>query len=123
MPRLLHGTVVRLDTVEVANAVLASDNPEIARALASALRADLHAFGYLFPGLQNDDANLLPELPETPGNLVKLGRSMLDPGPDDPARTPVTPSSPRPTRTSANSSITISRSKRPPQGQAKPRGT
>ena len=81
MPRLLHGTMIRLDTVEVANAVLASDNPELARALSSALRADLQAFGYLFLGLQNDDANLLPTSTQTRDALVALGRTMRDPGP------------------------------------------
>jgi Animal haem peroxidase len=81
MPRLLHGTVIRLNTVEVANTILASDNPELERALASALRSDLHAFGYLFPGLQTDDANLLPTLKQTRDDLVKLGRTMRDSGP------------------------------------------
>jgi hypothetical protein len=97
MPRLLHGTVIRLNTVEVANAVLASDNPELARALASALRTDLHAFDYLFPGLQNDDANLLPTSKPTRDALVALGRTMRDPGvnrpddphPDDPGDSPI----------------------------------
>ena len=90
MPRLLHGTMIRLDTVEVANAVLASDNPELARALTSALRADLHAFGYLFLGLQNDDANLLPTSTQTRDALVELGLTMRDPGPvADPGDSPI----------------------------------
>jgi hypothetical protein len=85
MPRLLHGTVVRLDTVEVANAVLASDTPEMERMFVSALREDLHAFGYLFPGLQNDDGNLLPVSRQTRDALIALGRTMTDPGPGQPA--------------------------------------
>ena len=84
MPRLPHGTVVRLDTVEVANAVLASNTPELARAFTTALQADLHAFGYLFPGLQNDATNLLPTSKQTRDALVELGRTMRDPGPGQP---------------------------------------
>jgi hypothetical protein len=84
MPRLGHGTVIRLDTVEVASAILASDNPELARAFASALQTDLHAFDYLFPELQNDDANLLPTSRQTRDALVDLGRTMHDPGSPNP---------------------------------------
>jgi hypothetical protein len=89
MPRLPHGEVVRLNTVEVANAFSAADNPEAAAALMTALESDLRNFDFLFPDLQSDPANLLPEPPPsvTPPNpalfqtrdaLVALGRTMLD---------------------------------------------
>src|SRR5215218_6714513 len=79
MPRLLHGEVVRVNTAEVAAAVLAVNNPEAAAAVAAALRDDLRNFDFLFPDLQNDPANLLPEAsPDTRDALVELGRTMLD---------------------------------------------
>ena len=80
MPRLLHGEVVRLNTVEVANAFLAAENPEAAAAVAAALRDDLRNFDFLFPDLQDDPANLLLEAsPDTRDALVALGRTMIDP--------------------------------------------
>src|SRR5918993_869295 len=79
MPRLAHGAVVPLATVEVATAFLAADNPEAAAALAAALRDDMRNFDFLFPDLQNDAANLLPEVsPKTRDDLVALGRTMRD---------------------------------------------
>jgi hypothetical protein len=77
--RLLHGRVIELAPVEVANAFLAADNPEAAAVVAAALRDDLRNFDFLFPNLQNDPANLLPEAsPDTRDALVELGRTMLD---------------------------------------------
>ena len=79
MPRLAHGAVVPLATVEVATAFLAADNPEAAAVLQAALRDDLRNFDFLFPDLQNDPANLLPEVsPKTRDDLVALGRTMRD---------------------------------------------
>ncbi len=79
MPRLPHGEVVRLNTVEVASALLAADNPEAAAAVMASLRSNLRNFDFLFPDLQNDPANLLPEAsPATRDALVALGRTMRD---------------------------------------------
>src|SRR5215207_7805859 len=79
MPRLLHGEVVRVNTAEFAAAVLAVNNPEAAAAVAAALRDDLRNFDFLFPDLQDDPANLLPEAsPDTRDALVALGRTMSD---------------------------------------------
>jgi hypothetical protein len=79
MPRIAHGAVFPLPTVEVAAAFLAGDNPEAAAAVTAALRDDLRNFDFLFPGLQNDPANLLPEAsPKTRDDLVALGRTMRD---------------------------------------------
>ena len=79
MPRLAHGAVVPLATVEVAAAFLAGDNPDVAAALAAAIHDDLRNFDFLFPDLQNDPANLLPEVsPKTRDDLVALGRTMRD---------------------------------------------
>jgi hypothetical protein len=81
MPRLPHGAVVPLATVEVASAVLAANNPEAAAAIEAALQDDLRNFDFLFPDLQHDGANLLPEeSPTTRDALVALGRTMRDPG-------------------------------------------
>lgn len=90
MPRLLHGEVVKLPSVEVATALLGADNREAATALLRALESDLHNFDFLFPALQDDPANLLPEPPpdafppdpalfKTRDALVALGRTMEDP--------------------------------------------
>ncbi len=82
MPRVLHGAVIRVDTLEVAADVL-SERPELGQEVARALKNDLRAFGYMFPGLQADPANLLPETPDTRDHLVLLGQTMRDPGPGD----------------------------------------
>lgn len=86
MPRLSHGTLVRLDAFEAAGAALATHNPAMRRAFAAAPGMDLQAFDYLFPQLQADDANLLPVSPQTVEHLRNLGIAMGDPGdsPSDP---------------------------------------
>ena len=49
MPCLLHETVVRFDTVEVASAILASRSAAAGREFAPARPADLQAFNFMFP--------------------------------------------------------------------------
>jgi len=79
MPRLAHGEVIRIDPVQVAAAVLAADSPETVRVFADALQSHLRNFDFLFPDLQNNPANLLPESsPQTRNALVALGRTMRD---------------------------------------------
>ncbi len=81
MPRLPHGAFVRLDTFEAVGHVLATRNPAMRRAFAPTMRANLQAFDFLFPNLQNDDAKLLPTSPQTVEHLRALGEAMGDPGP------------------------------------------
>jgi hypothetical protein len=78
MPRLLHGATVRLDTVEVADAILADRSGR--RALAPAMVPSLPAFDFLFPALQDDPSNLLRKARATRDGLVALGKTMADPG-------------------------------------------
>src|SRR5215207_10850744 len=112
MPRIPHGAVVNFSTVEVANAFLAADNPEAAAALMAELESDLHNFDFLFPDLQNDPANLLPEpassvtppdpaLFQTRAALVDLGRTMQDLFDDPDATSPPTGADPGDTDISA----------------------
>jgi hypothetical protein len=83
MPRILHGQVIPVNTVEVAADILGGPESTIAQEVETALKDDLRAFGFLFPGLQNDPNNLLPETPDTRDHLVFLGQTMRDPGPGD----------------------------------------
>ena len=85
MARLLHGAVISVNAVEVAGAVLASHDSAFGRLFGRAPMPDLQAFDFLFPQLQADPANLLPESAGTPAALVALGRTMLDPSTDGPA--------------------------------------
>src|SRR5688572_21594644 len=83
MPRILHGQVIPVNTIEVAADILGGPESAIAQEVQQALKDDLRAFGFLFPALQNDPNNLLPETPDTRDHLVLLGQTMRDPGPSD----------------------------------------
>ena len=83
MPRILHGQVIPVNTVEVAADILGGPESAIAQEVQQALKDDLRAFAFLFPALQNDPNNLLPETPDTRDHLVLLGQTMRDPGPSD----------------------------------------
>jgi hypothetical protein len=39
---------------------------------------DLKDFDFMFPKLQNNPNNLLPESSATPANLARLGKTMVD---------------------------------------------
>lgn len=67
MPRLSHGRIV---------------TPGSARA---ELSTDLHRFDFLFPGLQDDPDDLLPESAATVKALQRLAATMVDPAPADQA--------------------------------------
>ena len=87
MPRLLHGTEVTTGAMQEASAQLNAASAPVRLAFTLVQPVNLDRFDFLFPALQADPANLLPEDPSTVTNLVALGRSMLDPevdSPDDP---------------------------------------
>ena len=85
MPRLPHGrmdiTPGALRNARNVAAARAADNP---LAFATAKPVDLRNFDYLFPELQDDPDNLLPEARATRDSLVSLGEVMADdPGADE----------------------------------------
>jgi Animal haem peroxidase len=80
MPRLAHGAVPTPEQVGDAQSDLASRTAEVDLGFAVAGPAALQDFDFLFPGLQNNQANLLPQTAATPARLKDLGRTMVDPG-------------------------------------------
>ena len=84
MARFVHGQAITTDSVQAAAAELSKESAEVPLAFATVKPVDLQKFDYMFPALQADPANLLPEDPTTAGKLVALGRAMHDPGGVDP---------------------------------------
>ena len=82
MPRLTHGKPVTLENFQAARAALAESSADVALGFAAARPVVTQDFGFLFPDLQDDPANLLPESRATRDALVELGRAMLDEGGD-----------------------------------------
>lgn len=80
MPRLAHGATISLDVFRKATRDVASRSADVPFAFAAALPADVQDFDFLFPALQDDPANLLPEAPETREHLIRLGQTMRDTG-------------------------------------------
>jgi hypothetical protein len=78
MPRLSHGATVSVDAFLAATEEIAAKSTDITLAFAAAVPADVQDFDFLFPDLQDDPANLLPEERRTRNNLVLLGRAMRD---------------------------------------------
>src|SRR5918995_3081910 len=82
MPRLPHGEAVTLEDFQSARAALAERSADIALGFAAAQPVITRDFGFLFPELQQNPDNLLPESRATRDALVELGRTMLDEGGD-----------------------------------------
>ena len=80
MPRLGHGATISVAAFQEATEAVAANSADVNLAFAAALPADIQDFDFLFPKLQNNAANLLPESRETRDNLVLLGRAMRDTG-------------------------------------------
>lgn len=78
MPRILHGSVVTIDQARAA-----AETTTLSVPFSMAVMPDFKRFDFLFPDLQNDDANLLPVTGQTVANLKRLGQSMLDDAPAD----------------------------------------
>ena len=86
MPRRLgHGQTLTIQQFDAAREDLAERVADVPFAFALAQPVDLKDFDFLFPDLQNDPNNLLPEAASTPANLVRLGKTMIDDSGNDPA--------------------------------------
>jgi Animal haem peroxidase len=84
MPRLPHGSIVTFEQLSEARKTLTGRSADIPLAFASIRPDDLQDFDFLFPSLQKDPANLLPESRETRDSLVALGQTMIDGNPGSP---------------------------------------
>ncbi|HWC40535.1 MAG TPA: heme peroxidase family protein [Actinomycetota bacterium] len=80
MPRLAHGAVPTAEEIRDAQRDLASTTAGLDLGFAVAGPAALQDFDFLFPTLQSNPANLLPQEAATPARLKELGRAMVDPG-------------------------------------------
>lgn len=83
--RLGHGQTITIQQFDEAREDVAERVSDVPFAFAIAQPADLNDFDFLFPDLQNDPNNLLPEAASTPANLVRLGKTMIDATGNDPA--------------------------------------
>lgn len=83
--RLGHGETITIQQFDVAREGLADSVADVPLAFAAAQPVDLKDFDFLFPDLQSDPNNLLPEAATTPANLVRLGKTMIDNIGNDPA--------------------------------------
>lgn len=84
MPRLIHGSLVTTKGIRSARTGLESSFTDVELAFAVSSPVDAQDFDFLFPTLQADPANLLPESSDTPDHLKRLGQSLEATG-DDPA--------------------------------------
>jgi nucleoid-associated protein YgaU len=78
MPRLGHGRITTEEDLTAAAGELADGVAASPVGFALAAPVDAHSFDFLFPDLQNDDANLLPQSADTPARLKALGATMVD---------------------------------------------
>ena len=81
MPRVAHGSSATPEQLRQAHEALAARAAEVDLGFAVAALAVLQNFDFLFPELQDDEANLLPRSATTVKRLKELGRAMVDPGP------------------------------------------
>ena len=86
MARLSHGEIISApDDTQVGPSAAAGGRADAAPATVT---EDLHNFDLMFPDLQDDPANLLPESTGTVKQLRLLGGVMVDPAPADDADEP-----------------------------------
>ncbi len=78
MPRIPHGGDITTEALDKALEDLAVRGAEVPLGFAATVTVDLQDFDFLFPKLQADPANLLPESHATRDHLVELGRVMRD---------------------------------------------
>ncbi|WP_214366861.1 LysM peptidoglycan-binding domain-containing protein [Pseudonocardia sp. H11422] len=78
MPRLPHGQIVTTEGLQEAWESLAARGAEEVLGFAAAAPVDLNDFDFLFPTLQGDPANLLPESTDTVAALKALSATMVD---------------------------------------------
>jgi nucleoid-associated protein YgaU len=78
MPRLGHGRVITEKDVNSVERDLAEVSARSPVAFALVPPVDVQSFDFLFPTLQDDDANLLPRSADMPALLKRLGATMVD---------------------------------------------
>jgi len=78
MGRIQHGGTIPLEEFRAARERLAEASADLPLIFATAQPVDLQDFDFLFPELQDDPNNLLPEAAETRNNLILLGKTMRD---------------------------------------------
>ena len=81
MPRVAHGSSATPEQLRQAHEAMAERAAEVDLGFAVSAPAVLQNFDFLFPELQDDEANLLPRSATTVKRLKELGRAMVDPGP------------------------------------------
>ncbi|HEV7767448.1 MAG TPA: heme peroxidase family protein [Thermoanaerobaculia bacterium] len=79
MPRISHGEQVTSAQFEAAEAGVLALNESIRAPIALAKPAPFTRLDFMFPNLQNDEKNLLPEDQKTVQDLIALGETMHDP--------------------------------------------
>ncbi|RPJ85534.1 MAG: peroxidase [Acidobacteria bacterium] len=89
MPRLGHGTTIKIEDFREATAEMADRTASVRLAFAAGTPVDPTRLDYLFPDLADDAASLLPESSATVQNLARLGRAMRDPSPGDNRNAPI----------------------------------
>ena len=83
MPRLPHGMIIDPKTVSGAREAVAEDIAKEPLGFAMVKRVEFERrFAFLFPELQEDPDNLLPEARKTRDALVALGKALADDGTD-----------------------------------------
>jgi hypothetical protein len=83
--RLGHGESITIEEFQRARESVAESVANVPFAFAAAQPVDLKDFDFMFPKLQNNANNLLPEDASTPANLARLGKTMVDATGNDPA--------------------------------------
>ena len=78
MPRLGHGRVITQNDIDDARTELAEAAIRSPAAFSVAQQVEAQNFDFLFPDLQEDEANLLPQLSNMPELLKTLGATMVD---------------------------------------------
>jgi Animal haem peroxidase len=76
--RLGHGETITIEQFQEAGVSVAESVANVPLAFAAAQPVDLKDFDFMFPKLQKSANNLLPETAATPGNLARLGQTMID---------------------------------------------
>lgn len=78
MPRIAHGQTIDSAQLELAHNSIAGLSADVPFGFIVTKTVDLNNFDFMFPDLQNDPDNLLPESSATRDNLVRLGETMRD---------------------------------------------
>ena len=78
MARISHGGIITPEQLQAARNSIANFSATVPLGFTAATTVDLKDFDFLFPELQNDPNNLLPESADTRNNLVRLGKTMRD---------------------------------------------